>query len=448
MDTGTEKIPEQQGAAAPRQRAGILRNYGIGALSAVLIVLSFFGGAFFQSRHQSAAPQQQCGEQKPGQVENQGAPPPFALKNVDFNGFWDIWRTVHERYVHQPVSDVQMYYGSVAGMVASLGDPYSVFFDPDTAKKFSQELSGTFEGIGAELGIKKDKLTVIAPLPGTPAEKAGLKPGDWIVGIDGADTSGMLLDDAVSRIRGPKGTSVKLTVLHEGTRDPVELTIARATIVVQSVKWKMVSREGKLIAVITLSHFNEDTEARFNEAVRSVLLENPSGVVLDMRNNPGGFLDTAVKVAGEWVPHDVIVEEKFSDGTKKDYNSDGNYRFADLPTVVLVNGGSASASEIVAGALKDHGKAKIVGEQTYGKGSVQDYSELADGSALKLTVALWYTPKGTSIDKNGITPDEVVKLSDEDYNNDRDPQMDRALELLAPGAAAASAPAPTAPAKP
>ncbi len=421
-----DQFPQQP--PAPQKKNDVVsRQYAFGVVMALAVTASFMAGVFIGDLRRAPARAQATGD---GQLLNTNARPTAQLKDVDFQAFWDIWKTVKERYVETPPSDVKMFYGAVAGMVGSLGDPYSVFFDPEYAQKFSKELEGEFEGIGAEIGMKQEKLTVIAPLPGTPADKAGIKAGDRILAIDGIDTTGMLVDDAVSRIRGDKGTPVKLMIIREGMKEPKELTIVRDKITVESVKWKTVKVSGKKIGVITITHFNEKTEAKFNEAVRSILLEDPQGVILDLRNNPGGFLDTAVSVAGEWVPHDVIVTEKFSDGTKKNYASDGKSRLADVPTVVLVNGGSASASEIVAGALQDHAKATIVGEKTYGKGSVQDYTEFADGSALKLTVALWFTPKDRSINKEGIAPDVEVKLTPADFEADKDPQYDKAVDIL------------------
>ncbi|MBI4457813.1 PDZ domain-containing protein [Candidatus Uhrbacteria bacterium] len=402
-----------------------LRRWAPLVLATLLIIGSFAGG-FFVGRAKGVG-QVPAGE---GQVTNREAPPPYLFKDVDFNQFWNVWKLVKEKYVGQPVSDVKMFYGAMAGMVAALGDPYSIYLDPEFADKFSQELSGTFEGIGAEIGVKKNQLTVIAPLSGTPAERAGLKSGDHILAIDGADTTGMTVEEAVTRIRGKKGTEVKLMVIRETLKEPKEIAIVRDAIVVVSVKWSVKEAGGKKIGVITISHFNDDTTERFNQAVREVLMQNIDGLALDLRNDPGGFLETAIDVAGEWIHEDVVVVEKFSDGQKKDYLSDGLARLADVPTVVLVNGGSASASEIVAGALQDYGKAKLVGEKTFGKGSVQDYMEFDDGSALKVSIALWLTPKGRSINQEGIAPDVEVKMTEEDYDADRDPQMDKALELL------------------
>lgn len=424
--------------APEKKNDAVSRQYAFGVVMALAVTASFIGGVFIGDLRRAPARAQTAGT---GQVTNKDAKPDVELRDVDFSAFWDIWSTVKDRYVEEPPSDVDMFYGAVSGMVGSLGDPYSVFFDPEIAAKFATELEGEFEGIGAEIGIKQDQLTIIAPLPGTPAERAGIKAGDKILGIDGVDTLGMSVEDAVSRIRGDKGTMVKLLVARDGLKEPKEIEITRDTITVESVKWSFVTdkKSGKRVARITVSHFNERTLAKFNEAVRALLLEDVSGIVLDLRNNPGGFLDTAVDMAGEWVSHDVIVVEKFSDGTKKNYASDGGARLSEIPTVVLVNGGSASASEIVAGALQDYGKAKLVGEKTFGKGSVQDYTEFEDGSALKLTVALWLTPKGRSINKEGIVPDVEVEMTDEDYEAEKDPQLDRAVELLVTGASPVAA---------
>jgi carboxyl-terminal processing protease len=407
----------------------VARQYAFGVIMALAVTASFMAGIFIGDlRRTEAKPAAAVAD---GKVLNKDAKPDFETHDVDFNAFWDIWKTVKARHVGEPASDVKMYYGAIAGMVASLGDPYTVFFDPDYAQKFNKELSGEFEGIGAEIGIKNNELTVIAPLPNSPAAKAGVMAGDRIIAIDGKDSTAMVVDEAVSLIRGAKGTKVKLLVVHEGTRTPKEIEITRAKIVAESVTWKVEKFGDKKVAHITISHFNDKTSAKFAEAVRSVLLEDPAGVVLDLRNNPGGYLDAAVSVAGEWINHDVVVTEKFGDGTPaRPYLSEGLSRLADVPTVVLINGGSASASEIVAGALQDDGKAKLIGEKSFGKGSVQDYSEFADGSALKLTVALWYTPKDHNINHDGIKPDIEVKLGPDDFNSNNDPQYSKAVETL------------------
>lgn len=362
-----------------------------------------------------------------GQVYNKKEKPEFLKKDVNFNLFWDTWKLIEDNYVKQPVGETDLLYGALAGSVASLGDPHSVFFDPKTTQDFTEELKGSFEGIGAEIAIKKDKLTVVAPLPDSPAEKAGIKAGDRVLAINGEDTAGMSLDYAVNKIRGPKGTEVNLTISRDGLEKVKEIKIVRETIKIQSVKWEMTKNN---IAHIELRYFNEDTSGDFSKAVLEIVAKNPKGIILDLRNNPGGFLDTAISVASEWVEEGVVVYEKSSDGHLKENKANGRARFKDFPTVVLINQGSASGSEIVAGALKDHKLATLVGEKSFGKGSVQSLFPLEDGSSIKLTVALWLTPNQNQIDGQGIEPDVNVKLTDEDFNQNKDPQLDKAIEIL------------------
>ena len=361
-----------------------------------------------------------------GSVINQSLTPDYLRKTVDFNQFWRLWDIAKTKYYRQPVNEVKFLYGAEAGLVASLDDPYSVFFEPKVATEFSRELSGSIYGIGAEVSVKKDVLTVIAPLPETPAERAGLKSGDLILAIDGLDTRGMPLDLAVSKIRGDKGTTVKLLIMRDGFKKAQEFAIVRDNIQVKSVRYELKNN----ISYIKVTHFNEDTGVDFNKAVEKVLRDNPRGVIIDLRNNPGGYLNVSVDMLGEWLAEDTAVIERFTNNAQKEYKTNGRARLNNYPTVVLINKGSASASEILAGALQDYGRAKVVGEQSFGKGTVQSYEEFEDGSALKLTIAEWLTPKKRAIDKNGITPDVVVKLTEADVENSKDPQLDKAIELL------------------
>ncbi len=389
----------------------------------VLVLGGFLGGMALGAR------QGRIGAEKEfygGEIENYENIPEYLSKDVDFRLFWDVWNLAKTNYVHQPVQDTKLFYGALSGIISALGDPYSVFFDPKTAEDFKKELEGTFSGIGAELGIKNNQLTIIAPLPDTPAERIGLKAGDQILAIDGRDTTDMSLDYAVSIIRGEKGTDVILTIWRDGWDKMNDFKITRDKIEVASVKWEMKDN----VAYIEINHFNEDTSRRFNQAVVDLLAKNPKGLVLDLRNNPGGFLNTAIEIAGEWIPNDVVVIEQMDDGQRNEERSEGLARLQNLRTVVLVNRGSASASEIVAGALQDYNKATILGEKTFGKGSVQNFESLADGSAVKITVAEWLTPKGRLIDKEGIVPDIEVSLTEEDYDVNRDPQMDKAIEII------------------
>lgn len=355
--------------------------------------------------------------------------PDYLNKKVNFNLYWKVMDIIKDRYFDKDkVLDTQLFYGSLKGMVASLGDPYSVFLDPVVTKEFTQELSGNFQGIGAEIGIKKGVLTIIAPLPNTPAERAGLASGDKVLAIDSVSTAGMSLDEAVNRIRGEKGTEVVLKILSKGDEEPRDVKIVRDDIKIISVSWK--EKENK-IAYIRLSYFNEDTAAQFRKVAQEVLAFNPKAIILDLRNNPGGFLNVSVDIASYWIEGGKpVVFEKFSNGEKDEYRSVGYVYFKDIPTVVLVNEGSASASEILAGALQDYGKAVLIGETTFGKGSVQDLIDLEDGSSVKITIAKWLTPKERMIDIQGIDPDVRVELTIDDYNNDLDPQLDEALRYI------------------
>lgn len=352
----------------------------------------------------------------------------------DFNQFWDLWNLVKQKYVNQPVDDVKLFYGAMEGMVAGLGDPYSIYFPPQKAEEFAKDLSGQFEGIGAEVDIRNKQLIVVAPLPGSPAEKAGLKANDKIFAVDGADTSGLNLDEAIKKIRGTAGTQVKLLITHDKSNIPQELVITRAKINVPTVSWE---KKGNGIIYLRLSYFNENTWSEFDKAVNDLLKESPKGIIFDLRTNPGGYLDTAVAIGSEWLKTGSVVSEKFSDDKENSYPVQGQHRLAGIKTIILVDENSASASEIVAGALQDAKVAKLVGKKTYGKGSVQDFQVLPDGSALKITVAKWYTPLGRQIDKNGIAPDVVVEPMFQEIKDAKageaqykDMGLEKALELL------------------
>ncbi|MFH0891188.1 MAG: S41 family peptidase [Candidatus Falkowbacteria bacterium] len=349
-------------------------------------------------------------------------------RDVDFDLFWRAWDALEEQYVDkEKLNEKKMFYGAVKGMVAALDDPYTVFMDPKIAEDFSNDLAGTFEGIGAEIGIKDDVLTVIAPLPDMPAEKEGLRAGDKILAIDQASTQGMSVDEAITKIRGPKDTAVVLSILRDDFDEIRDFTITRDKIVVKSIR---VETPEDGIIRITIANFNDDTVGLFGEAVRKAIDDDPRGLILDLRNNPGGYLDSAIEVASEWVEEGVIVTEQYGDGQKNEHLARGRARLKVFPTVVLVNEGSASASEIVAGALKDHGLARIVGQKTFGKGSVQTLTDFEDGSSIKITVAKWLTPSGSSINDQGVEPDEIVDYTTEDYTAGRDPQLERAVGIL------------------
>jgi carboxyl-terminal processing protease len=345
---------------------------------------------------------------------------------VDFSLFWEAWKTIDEKFAG--TIDVQKkIYGAIKGMVSSLGDPYTVFLEPSENDAFLKDLSGVFEGIGAEIGIRDDQLSIVAPLEGSPAERAGLLPKDLILEIDGESTQGMSLDSAVQKIRGKSGTKVTLLISREGFSEPKEFTITRQKITVDSIRLEFKENN---IAYIKIIQFGADTGDRIKQVADQVKSKNAKGIVLDLRNNPGGFLNTALDVASVFVKEDVISLEEDKDGRRKELGRTFSATLDGIPMVVLVNEGSASASEIVAGALQDYGRAKLVGKKTFGKGSVQDLEDLKGGSALKVTIAKWLTPKGRQINGEGIAPDVEVDRTEADINADKDPQLDKALEML------------------
>ncbi|NQV12020.1 S41 family peptidase [Candidatus Uhrbacteria bacterium] len=396
------------------------RPWLVGVIFVVIVVLSFAAGAAFVRDQQSTFTLEDGSVVGIGEVQRMA-------EDVDFQMFWDVWKILQDDYLRGPVSEKDLLYSALDGLVQGVGDPYSRFFNPEDAQGFETDLEGKFEGIGAEIAIKDDRVVIVAPLAGSPAITAGIKAGDTVYLIDEADTTGMSIDEAVRRIRGPGGSIVTLTVSHDGMDDIVEVPITRDVIEISSVEWE-VRDDG--VAVIDIFFFNEDTARNFNKAVVDVLAQGASSLVIDMRNNPGGFLDRAVTIAGEWVGNKTVVFEKMEDGYLVPLDAQGVARLAGLKTVVLVNGGSASATEIVAGALQDYELATVIGEQTFGKGSVQSYREFNDGSGLKLTIAEWLTPKGRSIQDDGITPDEIIEYTEEDFDAGIDQQFDRAIEIL------------------
>lgn len=349
---------------------------------------------------------------------------------VNFNLFKQVWEKIQEKYVDQPLDEQAMLYGALSGLVASLDDPYSAFLDPSLTLDFMAEIRGSFEGIGAEIGIKNDQLVIIAPLKDSPAERAGLKAKDVILEIDGVDTGSLSLTYATALIRGEKGSEVKLLIGREDLEQPREISIVRDTIVVQSVDWRLIDSGGQKIGYLEINNFNSDTENRVQEAANYFKLNNPEGLILDLRDNSGGYLDVCIKVASQFISEGLILSEQFSDGEVKNYYAEGKAVLSGYPMIVLINGGTASASEILAGALSEYGLATLVGEKTFGKGSVQEYEELSGGSSLKITTARWFTPEGNSIDHNGIEPDILIPLTKEDFDQDRDPQLEKGLALL------------------
>lgn len=317
--------------------------------------------------------------------------------------------------------------GIKEGLVESAGDPYTEYLAPKEAKELNDQLAGSFIGIGAELGKDQDdNIIVVSPLAGFPAEKAGLKPRDIIAAIDGESTSGFSINTAVRKIRGEEGKQVKLTIVRSGG-NPFDVTITRAKITIPSVEYEI----GGDIGYLKINQFTDDTVIRVKDAVGAFEAAKIDGIVLDLRGNPGGYLRGSIDIASLWLERGkVVVEERRGKTVINTHRAGGDNPLLGVPTVVLINGGSASASEIVAGALRDHGAATVVGSTSFGKGSVQKVEKLRGGSELKVTIARWYTPKGANIDKQGIAPDEKVEAGDNEAQTGNDLQKDRAYQII------------------
>lgn len=360
-------------------------------------------------------------------------------QEVDFSLFWRVWASIQEKFVDEEKFDYQaMLYGAISGMVNALDDPYTVFFNPEEAKKFKEDVSGKFEGVGMEVGIRKNELTVIAPLEGTPAQKSGLRAGDKIIKIGDTITGELTIDEAVSLIRGPKGTEVTLTIFREDWGIPREITLIREVIEIPSLKWELLTSPGEAggkepdIAYIKLYHFHEKAGVDFKKAAFDILESPAKKIILDLRNNPGGYLEISQDIAGWFLERgQVVVIEDFGEGKeKKDYKARGNELFLEYPMVILINQGSASASEILAAALRDNRGIKIIGETSFGKGSVQELEDLPEGSSLKVTIAKWLTPKGDILTDVGLEPDIKIEMTEKDYEEEKDPQLEKAIEII------------------
>lgn len=358
--------------------------------------------------------------------DQQGATP-GELQTL-FQPFWETWNLVHEQFVDQPVDDVALMRGAIEGMLATLGDEHTSYMDPKEFQQANESLSGEYEGIGAYVDTTADFLTVISPISGSPAEAAGLRPGDMIIAIDGTDMTGIDGELARQKVLGPAGSVVTLTV-RRGDEAPFDVKITRAKITIKSSEGKMLEND---IAYVKVSTFGDNTTPELLAALEELMAQNPKGLILDLRNNGGGYLQTAVEVSSQFLPKDeVVLYEQYGNGQKDEYKSIEGGLALDVPMVVLINEGSASASEIVAGALQDLGRAKLIGVVSYGKGSVQIWNALSnDQGAVRVTIAKWLTPSERTIHKLGLTPDVYVSMTEDDYKNNRDPQLDAAIETL------------------
>lgn len=347
-----------------------------------------------------------------------------------FAPFWEAWNLVHQNFVDQPLDDVALMRGAINGMMQALGDQHSTYMDPEEYKQANESLEGSYEGIGAYVDTTADYLTITSPIPGSPAEEAGLLPGDKIIGIDGEDMTGIDAELARRRVLGPAGTTVVLTIFREGKDGPFDVSIVRARITIASAEGKML--EGN-IAYITVTTFGPNTMPELSAALAELMPQNPKAIILDLRNNGGGYLQTSVEVASQFIAEGVVLYEQYGDGTRTTYEviPGGVATDTEIPMIVLINEGSASASEIVAGALQDSGRAKLLGTVSYGKGSVQNWIPLSgENGAVRITIAKWLTPNENTIHEIGLTPDYPVELTEDDRKADKDPQLDEAVRIL------------------
>ena len=368
---------------------------------------------------------------------------------INFGVFWETWDLLKKEHLKGgETKDQDLIYGAIRGLVNSLDDPHTIFLSAEDSKRFEEDVNGSFGGIGAEIGLKNNQLVVIAPLKNTPAEKAGLLPGDKILAIDNQGTDGIDVNGAVKKIRGEPGIMVTLTVFRESWERPKDIKITRAIIEVPTLEWNYVGKEtaeklannavkdiieagDKKIAHLKLFTFNQNAPTVFYKAALRVLFGKMDGIILDLRNNPGGFLEVAANLSG-WFLHkgDTIVKERFKNGEEVVFRANGNEALVSIPTVILVNKGSASASEILAGTLRANRKIKLIGTNTFGKGTVQELRALSDDSKIKLTIANWVFPDGMIIGEDGLKPDAAVEIQEADAKNNKDPQLEKAIEIL------------------
>lgn len=399
------------------------KKIGIGVLALGLFAATFVGGTYFGYR---------TGIERPKTLIIRGVTdvdPAGNASRIDFSPFWEAWDAIDTYHLNAADANAkERVYGAMRGLVGALDDPYSEFFDPKDSKKFEEDVQGNFGGIGAEIGKRDGTIVVIAPLAGMPAERAGLLPGDAILLVNASSTDGLSVDETVRMIRGPQGSEVVLTVLRKGWEVPRDFSIVRDTIIAPTLDAEL--REGD-IAYIKLHSFNANASELFRQALLNTLLKGAQGMVLDLRNNPGGYLEVAVDIAGWFLPRGtLVVKEESRQGVLDELRAYGTGALKNFPVLILVNEGSASASEILAGSLRDNRQVRLFGQTTFGKGTVQQIVDLRDGSTLKLTIAHWVLPSGQILEGEGLAPDTEVVPSDEDIASGNDVQLSAALRMM------------------
>jgi len=431
-----------------------MKNFLVGLfafLLALLLMFATFSAGFVTGRTMSVpawfpAALKPALEQSAGWLNSPTATldngTPEELNHL-FRPFWQSWDLVHEYFVEQPVDDVQLMRGAIRGMMDSLGDPHTSYLDPVMFEAANAHLQGEeYEGIGAWVDTTQEHLTIISPMPGSPAEKAGLKSGDMIIAIDGVDMTGMDGEAVRQKVLGPRGSTVILTILRPGVDDPLDVNVVRGSIVVPTVTGEMLEEN---LAYVQLYTFGDATAKDLRATLDELLAKNPQGLILDLRNNGGGYLDTAIDVVSEFIDQGVVMYEVYGDGRSETFEAKPGGRAIEIPIVVLINQGSASASEIVAGAIQDRGRGYLVGETSFGKGSVQTYSELLDKQgAVRVTIARWLTPNHRQIAGHGLNPDFPVEITETDLAQDVDTQLQKAIDVLLKNLIPQPTPFPTA----
>jgi carboxyl-terminal processing protease len=403
----------------------------LGAFVGLILLAGAFSGGFIVGHLMPATGQlpviNDILPSSPAVQPDQEAVTPGELQAL-FAPFWEAWNIVHEQYVEQPIDDELLMQGAIRGMMDALGDEQTFYMEPQVYENETSSLQGQYEGIGAYVDTDGDYLTIVSPIEGSPADQAGLQPGDKVIAIDGEDMTGVAPEEARLKVLGPEGTKVTLTVTREGAPDPLEFTITRAQIEIRSAEGKMLEQN---IGYIDINTFGEQTTSELRAALDDLLQQNPRGIIIDLRNNPGGYLSTSVEVASEFIDEGVVLYEEYGDGRRDTHRALGNGQATDIPLVVLINEGSASASEILAGALQDYERATLVGVKSFGKGSVQNWVPLSNNQgAARVTIARWLTPDERQIDHIGLMPDVIVEMTAEDFESELDPQLDAAMETM------------------